>query len=125
MDLIFNKIYSTRPRTKAGVFISMANNIERRHQNVNNATGRVAGQFLLNGDPRGGGGGYCEKTVVTFYKAVDLSDDEIFATLGVADDGERTPYELLRAAVKPQQMTKIVTFDKSGRPSSTELLPLG
>lgn len=91
------------------------NKLERHVHNIQTLTGRSHGKFLQNGAPRGCNGS-CEEKHGTFHKAVFVPTDEVLSTLGLTDDGTRTPYQELHPAIEKTPMTEIVQFDEFGRP---------
>lgn len=91
--------------------------MNRHAENVSILTGRSRGKFLQEGCPRGGGA-HCHTEIRKgiLFKAIQFSAEEVLKNLGVADGGQRTPYEDLHAAVEETPMTEIVQFDALGRP---------
>lgn len=79
----------------------------------------------FGGQPRGGGQqGQPEVVILTRYEPAPVTHEDVCHTLGVADDGIRTPYTDLHAAVRPIRYRRIVRKDMWGRVTQTEDIPI-
>lgn len=98
--------------------------MENKDRHVDNKailTGRHDGDFLLNGQPRGGGGRCVETESFTLYEAVYASSEEVCDVYGLNESGTRTPYSELHAQVKPVPITRQTVYDQRGAPISVEI----
>lgn len=102
--------------------------MENKDRHVDNKamlTGRHDGDFLLNGQPRGGGGQRVETESFTLYEAVYAGPDEVCDVYGLNDGRPRTPYSELHAQVRPVPITRRTTYDRNGTPINVETQPNG
>src|SRR3989344_6334751 len=93
-------------------------NTARHRKNLHMLTGRHAGEYMEDGQPRGGGG----ETVAEefdFHEAVLLTMDEVFDTYGLNESGKRTPYIELHPAVVIRPFVRRAILSAGGRPIKT------
>lgn len=95
-------------------------NKDRHAENKAMLTGRHNGDFLLNGQPRGGGQ-RVETESFTLYEAVYADPDEVCNVYGLNDDRPRTPYNELHAQVRPVPIRRQTIYDWRGTRISVEI----
>lgn len=96
-------------------------NKDRHNENKTILTGRHNGDFLLNGQPRGGGDHRVEIESFTLYEATYAEPNEVFDGYGLNESGTRTPYNELHAQVRPVPMTRQTIYNQKGTPIRVEI----
>ena len=104
----------------------MSSNKERRQNNIGIATGRISGKFIEDGIPRGGGN-YAKEVYEVRIPPKNLSIDEVFNQLGIADVQSGVPRPGNDAAGTDTSICyqhRTIHFDRFGRLIGETVVPI-